>query len=242
MYGPRGSHPLLGGPRPPPGSIIRAPLHPRTSSPLEDTDKETIEDSRSDLPPRPRSTMSEDPRVNHQGEEGDVTRHSRPPPPGMESRDPYHPRPDYPPPHGDYRRPYGEYGRPIPPRRPLSRGAMSDRGDTSLDEGTTTTPHLDRPPIPGNPDLPPPARLVPPRDTYRGPPPPLERRRPPSGPIYNEMIRPPLNPHLPPDYPPRQRMPFPAVKPLPMYSPRFPPHHSLPTDVTRVSSQNEVNY
>ena len=160
---------------------------------------------------------------------GNVSQHSsRPPPPGMESRDPYRPRPGLPPPRRDHLPPPGRMYGP-----PHSMAPRPSPEDVSREESfSRRSPRFDRPPIPGN--------HIPPHPYYGAPPP--ERRRPPSEPPYqdlpfHERKRPPSNPQLggssnPRPPPPRMAIPPSAsLRPQAMYPstrPLVPPSQSLP--------------
>ncbi len=159
--GPMGPPPGPMGP--PPG-----PMGPRSSSPLEDRDKLQ---RGGPIPQRPRSVINDGIHGYH-GD--DTTRTSRQTPPGMESHDPYRPRPEYPP--RDRPHHYGDDPRHT---RPFSRSNINN----SMDES-----HDDRPPVPGNHDHPlPPSRSYGPREPFYRPLPPPDRPRPLSGPHYREL-------------------------------------------------------
>ena len=155
---------------PPPGSM--GPPLPRSSSPLEDKDKSHRGDRL--LPPRPRSVVNEGGVRGYHADDA-TSRTSRQTPPGMESHDPYRPRPDYPLPPRDRPQHYGDDPRHI---RPFSRSSINNSMDDSRD---------DRPPIPGNHDYPPPPRSYGHREPFYRPLPPPDRPRPPSGPQYGEL-------------------------------------------------------
>ena len=201
-------------PGPPPGHSLPS-IRPRTSSPMDEVDARSAHNETH--PPlngqgRPLSRGALDQRHS-----SDHMERSRPPPPGMEARDPYQFRPQDPhhmgPPRSRYSPPPRGYPPPGPPGRP--RSSMSER---SLHEESFERPRhsQDRPPIPGNLEHRP--RMPPPSDFY-----PPDRRRPPSGPTYSELSGDP--PYHPPGPPPPRGMGYPPPR-GPGYVPRagsYPP-------------------
>ena len=155
----------------------------------------------------------------------------------MESRESFPLVRGPPPPRGDYPPPNRMYGgRPPSPSRPLRPG---NEGEEPFFE--RRNPHLDRPPIPGNPDYPPRGYPPPPLRKYAPPP---ERRHPPSEPQFPELSqrnpernRPPSNPPLlvggeyPVGPPPPPTSSFRVQPQYPRPRPQLPPSQSLPARV-----------